>query len=561
MLTQMQAAVERDTPGATIVPVLISTDKTQLTLFRNKSAYPIYMTIGNIPKEIRRKTSSRAYVLLGYLPTTKLELEKNKARRKRLTANLYHACMRRILEPLVSAGENGIFMSTAEGLVHRNHPILASFIGDYPEQVLTTCSLSGDCPTCGTLHNDLGDFNPDNVPPPRKLDEFLEACAAAEIDARCRRLPPNHNIRLFMRGISSLSRVTGHEHDQICRFFLGLVIDIRLPDNLSNVRLLRSVRAILDLLYLAQYPIHTDSTLGLLTDALSRFHANKEIFVKLGIRAHFNIPKFHFLSHYVELIKTFGTTDNFNTQYTERLHIDLAKNAYAATNHKDEYEQMTIWLDRKERIHRHDQYIKWRLAGAHIPKRVDWVPPSLNPHWELTMAKRPTQHAVPLNRLQDLYGAPLFKVALRRFISATNNPDQTRRQLESSLWGLRLPFTRLPVWHSIKFTQFDLITGKYSTSDAIHAQPTRNDKYNRPIPGRFDTALINDGTGKEHGVKGTFERLHSWLTLLTSNRLSCWTHSCHILNTSKVSCPPLQRHGIGATSPGLCTMVFSADRP
>ncbi len=183
MLTQMQAAVERDTPGATIVPVLISTDKTQLTLFRNKSAYPIYMTIGNIPKEIRRKTSSRAYVLLGYLPTTKLELEKNKARRKRLTANLYHACMRRILEPLVSAGENGIFMSTAEGLVHRNHPILASFIGDYPEQVLTTCSLSGDCPTCGTLHNDLGDFNPDNVPPPRKLDEFLEALDSFWVDS------------------------------------------------------------------------------------------------------------------------------------------------------------------------------------------------------------------------------------------------------------------------------------------------------------------------------------------------------------------------------------------
>ncbi|KAI9461560.1 hypothetical protein BJY52DRAFT_1203368 [Lactarius psammicola] len=523
-----QAAVERDTPGATIVPVLISTDKTQLTLFRNKSAYPIYMTIGNIPKEIRCKTSLRAYVLLGYLPTTKLELEKNKARRKRLTANLYHACMQCILDPLASAGENGVFMSTAEGLVHWNHPILASFIGDYPEQVLTTCSLSGDCPTCGTLHNNLGDFKPDNVPLPRKLDKFLEAlnsfwvdstgflrtcseirvkpvpqpfwlglphlnicrsitpdvlhqlyqgvikhlkswvieaCDAAEIDVQCRRLPPNHNIRLFMRGISSLSRVTGHEHDQICRFFLGLVIDIRLPDNLSNVRLLRSVHAILDLLYLAQYPIHTDSTLGLLTDALSRFHANKDIF----------------------LIRTFGTTDNFNTQYTERLHIDLAKDAYAATNHKDEYEQMTIWLDRKERIHRHDQYIKWRLAGSLIQKRVDW---------------RPTRHGVPLSRLQDSYGAPLFKVTLRRFISATNNPDQTRQQLEGSLWGLRLPFTRLPVWHVIKFTQFDPVTGKYSTSDAIYAQPTRNDKYNRPIPGRFDTALINDGTGKEHGVKG-----------------------------------------------------------
>ncbi|KAI9451165.1 hypothetical protein BJY52DRAFT_1206005 [Lactarius psammicola] len=491
-----QAAVERDTPGATIVPVLISTDKTH--------AYPIYMTIGNIPKEIRRKTSLCAYVLLGYLPMTKLELEKNKARWKRLTANLYHACMRRILNPLALAGENG--------LVHRNHPILASFIGDYPEQVLTTCSLSGDCPTCGTLHNNLGDFKPDNVPLPRKLDEFLEAlnsfwtcseirvkpvpqpfwlglphlnicrsitpdvlhqlyqgvikhlkswvieaCDAAEIDARCLSTPPKPQHSPF------------YERDQqSVSFFLGLVIDIRLPNNLSNVRLLHSVRAILDLLYLAQYPIHTDSTLGLLTDALSQFHANKDIF----------------------LIRTFGTTDNFNTQYTEHLHIDLAKDAYAATNHKDEYEQMTIWLDRKE-AHPSPQ-----------PKRVDWVPPSLNPHRELTMAKRPTRHGVPLSRLQDSYGAPLFKVALRRFISATNNPDQTRQQLEGSLWGLRLPFTRLPVWHVIKFTQFDPVTGKYSTSDAIHAQPTQNDKYNRPIPGRFNTALINDGTGKEHGVKG-----------------------------------------------------------
>jgi hypothetical protein len=562
---EMQVAVERNTPGATIVPVLISTDKTQLTLFRNKSAYPVYMTIGNIPKALRRKLSSRSYVLLGYLPTTKLEHEKNQSKRRRLLANLYHACMHRILQPLVSAGQDGIFMSTAEGLIHRNHPILASFIGDYPEQVLTTCSIFGDCPICGTTHDDLGYFDPDDVPRPRKPDEFLEAldsfwvnsagflrtcsdirmkpvpqpfwmglphvnicqsitpdvlhqvyqgvfkhlknwvikaCGPSEIDARCRRLPPNHNIRIFMRGISSLSRVTGHEHDQICRFFLGLLVDIHLPGNMSNVRLLRSVRAMLDFLYLAQYPIHTGTTLRLISDALSRFHANKDVFISLGIREHFNIPKFHVISHYVHAIKVFGTTDNFNTQYTERLHIDLTKDAYAATNHKDEYEQMTTWQDRKERIHRHDQFVSWRLAGNLVSKRVDLVPPTLDPLRELSIAKRPSQHAVPLDRLQDLYGAPLFKVALRRFISATNNPNQSRQQLESSLWGLRLPFTRLPIWHVIKFTQIDPVTHKRSTADAIHVRPARNGKYGRPIPGRFDTALINDGTGKEHGTKG-----------------------------------------------------------
>lgn len=63
-------AVEMNTPGATIVPVLISSDKTRLTGFGGKMAYPVYLTIGNIPKEIRRKPSHRAHILLTYLPCT-----------------------------------------------------------------------------------------------------------------------------------------------------------------------------------------------------------------------------------------------------------------------------------------------------------------------------------------------------------------------------------------------------------------------------------------------------------------------------------------------------------
>jgi hypothetical protein len=561
-------AIEKDAPGATIVPVLISTDKTQLTPFRNKCAYPIYMTIGNIPKEIRRKTSMRAYVLLGYLPTTKLKQEKNQAKRKRLIANLYHACLRHILEPLVTAGNDGVFMSTASGDVHRVHPILASFIGDYPEQVLTTCTLTGDCPRCGTTTDNLGNFDPDDVPAPRSLGEFvnvlgsfrrdpagflqassrirakpvphpfwldlpwfnvfrsitpdvlhqlyqgiikylkawiLSACEPSEIDARCRRLPPNHNIRLFTKGISSLSQVTGQEHDQMCRFLLGLIIDIRLPNNISNIRFVRSARALLDYLYLAQYPIHSNSTLHLLMDALNRFHANRDIFINLGIRSQFNLPKLHYMSHYVELIKYFGTTDNFNTQFTERLHIELIKKAYEATNHKDEYEQMASWVDRKERMRRHEQYIQWLQADACAPTRVDREPPSLDTHWELSMTKHPSVTAEPLDRLEDSYGAPLFKVALRRFISTTNDGNQSRQQLEHSLWRIRLPFTRLPVWHVIKFTRSDALTGTRPTADSIHVKPARCDKHKRPIPGRFDTALINDGTGTENGIKGESE--------------------------------------------------------
>ncbi|KIK97566.1 hypothetical protein PAXRUDRAFT_31734 [Paxillus rubicundulus Ve08.2h10] len=120
----------------------------------------------------------------------------------------------------------------------------------------------------------------------------------AKIDARCKCLLPNHNIQVFMKGISKLNHVSSTEHDQICHFLLGVVIDICLLGNTSPPRLVHAVCGLLNFLYLAQYPCHLDETLN-----------------------------------------------NCSTKYTECLHIDLAKDAYCTTNHKDEYVQMTAWLE------------------------------------------------------------------------------------------------------------------------------------------------------------------------------------------------------------------------
>jgi hypothetical protein len=260
----------------------------------------------------------------------------------------------------------------------------------------------------------------------------------------------------------------------------------------------------MDFTFLAQYPVHTGETLELLEDALSRFHENKSIFIDLGVRRHFNIPKLHFATHYAELIKLHGTTDNFNTEYTERLHIDYAKDAYDATNHKDEFTQMATWMERKEKIFLHDYLVRWHLEGSPVIVAMPhkWLPPGLELDRKLHMAAAPSVPKVSLDALETEYGAQHFHTALRRYVLLANSPHLTTAQVECGLWDIHLPFRTLPVWHRIKYLRTDIFTGLTQTVDSIHAYPQRFDVRGRPVPSRFDTALINDGNGGDTGVVG-----------------------------------------------------------
>ncbi|THG94839.1 hypothetical protein EW026_g6707 [Hermanssonia centrifuga] len=71
--------------------------------------------------------------------------------------------------------------------------------------------------------------------------------------------------------------------------------------------------------------------------------------------------------HYVDLIEQLGTADGFNTEWSERLHIDYAKDAYRASNKKDYIAQMTKWLSRQETVDRFAIYLEWRRNGEYLP--------------------------------------------------------------------------------------------------------------------------------------------------------------------------------------------------
>ncbi|KAJ7787065.1 hypothetical protein B0H14DRAFT_3095490 [Mycena olivaceomarginata] len=538
---------------AIIILIIISSDKTQLTVFGNKTTYPIYMTIRNIPKEIRCKPWHRGYILLGYLLTSCMKHVKNKAAQRRILANIFHVCMSYMLEPLKSARITGLPMTSGDGVTCCGHPIYETFVGDYPEQVLMTAVKMGECPTCDIPCDELG--LPSDYPL-RDLEKILEAletldsgpsvyaaackdagikpiyhpfweglpytnifqaispdvlhrlyqgivkhliawlteCVGeAEIDAHCCCLPPNHNICLFIGGISNLSHVTGKEHDRISCFILTLIINVQLPDNISPAPLLAAVRGILDFVHLAQYPMHTLETLAHLENTLQHFHNNKSIFVASRVRKGFNLPKLHSCHHYIMYIKLFGTTDNYNTEYTGRLHIDLTKDTYRSTNFKDEFPQMTLWLERKEKVYHHEKYIQWHLDSSPAPPTAETLPPGIVYKRRLKMTENPTLKAVQLTHLVTDYGAKFFRDALARYF------------IQLNYHTLSFSFNSIPVFHRIKFTTEDPYTArgpKDTIVDSIHVQPSTTLKNGELLPARFDTVLINDGTGRMTGVSG-----------------------------------------------------------
>ncbi|KAH7918147.1 hypothetical protein BV22DRAFT_1134820 [Leucogyrophana mollusca] len=404
--------------GATVAPVILSSEKTSLSQFRgDKKAWPVYLSIGNIAKDTRRQVSAHVTILIGYLPVTKLDCFK-KNTRALASYRLFHRAMLILLQPLVEAGKNGVEMTCADSHVRRVHPILAAYIADHPEQCLIACCSESRCPRCLVEHNQRGEAVPSLLrdmqdslktlgrkKKNRRSNKFTSkglravfnpfwkdllhtdifACITPdilhqlhkgvfkdhlvewvtsitgerEIDARFKAMNGYPALRHFKKGISFVSQWTGSEHKEMQKVFIGLLAG-SVQDKVLTV-----ARAVIDFIYHAQFQTHTSTTLHGLQTALDTFHTHKDIIVELEVHEHFNIPKLHSMQHYVNTIQSLGSADGFNSEHLECLHIDYAKDGYRASNKRDFLEQMAIWLQRQEAIHHKTSYIAWRKSDLH----------------------------------------------------------------------------------------------------------------------------------------------------------------------------------------------------
>ena len=303
-------------------------------------------------------------------------------------------------------------MVCADGQARRVVPLIATYVADYPEQCLVSCTKYGTCPRCTAEAEELehmGKFEDRTTQSTMDIIERAKQNATSnrafyqailkdgvgtgvlqpfwhgypwadihlsisvdvlhqlyqgvmkhlvswvqrvmtpqELDNRIRCLPPAFGVAHFQNGISALSQMSGPIRKNIAKILLGCLIGSEV--DMIDKKGIKACRAILDFIQLAQYPTHDSKTLKRITQTLQEWEKNRSFFLHPRHRPDFNIPKFHALKHYVECIYDFGVTDNYNTELFERLHIDFAKKGWRASNKRNETPQMIQWLQRQEKV-------------------------------------------------------------------------------------------------------------------------------------------------------------------------------------------------------------------
>jgi hypothetical protein len=320
--------------------VLLGSDKAHLTDYSgDKSAWPVYMSIGNIHSSIRNKPSVNCWILLAYIPIPRFNDHKDL--HTSLQQRLFHQCLKVIVSSLKRAGERGELFTDSLGHSRLCFPRIAAYLADYPEQVLinAVAPLNSSVTTAG-FHG-LGDMTPhprrtkrwilskiselrDRVNPDDVTKYLVEAkkvgmnavdqpfweelpgyepdlvicpdllhgvfrmwrdhilkwvrylVGVKELDHRIKALQPLVGMRHFANGISHLSQWSGREDRELQRVLIVAIAGAPCID----VNSMRCLRAFHDFLYLAQYRSHTTTTLGYLEQSYTVFHQLKNTFIK-----------------------------------------------------------------------------------------------------------------------------------------------------------------------------------------------------------------------------------------------------------------------------------------
>ncbi|KAF7965204.1 hypothetical protein HWV62_45085 [Athelia sp. TMB] len=361
-----------NTHGAFLIAVIGGSDKTTVSVGTGNVEYhPIYLSVGNIHNTTRRAHRD-GVVLLGFLPIPKTSKEyEDDGEFRKFRRQLFHTSIAQMFSPLKPGMTDPIVIRCADGHYRRAIFSLGPYIADYPEQCLTPNDALGEpnfilrrddhartlieefeileCWDNWGIVSDVVPFT-DGFPrasiyellAPDLLHQLIKGVfkdhlvtwvndylvathgekkakkILADIDRRIAIVAPFSGLRRFPQG-RGFKQWTGDDSKALMKVYLPAIEGYVPPE------MLRTFRAFLEFCYLARKNVLDTNDLVQLKDALDRFHHYRQIFITVGVRENFNLPRQHSMVHFLQLVRAFGAPNGLCSSITESKHIKAVK--------------------------------------------------------------------------------------------------------------------------------------------------------------------------------------------------------------------------------------------
>ena len=302
--------------------------------------HPVFLTIRNIQSDIRMQATSHAWHCIVFIPSPKFNIRSDF--QTILLAHVFHWSLDVITASLKVAARDRMALVDPCGNVHNCYTPLVTYIADLPKQQLIAGVAKNASPVTMAEQSQFGDPIP---AAPRTCEQILhqiqEACSKAHpwdlvafqkvakslkllgvhlpfwcnwmfgnpsyflngeilhsghkfffdhvlswckvaagssiLNTHFSSLHQHVSFRHFLSGMSRPLQMTGHNHHDIQRSIVPIL------DGAGTVTdgFIRAVHGLVEFIYRVQDPVHTNSSIAAMQQALADFHSTKQSILDL----------------------------------------------------------------------------------------------------------------------------------------------------------------------------------------------------------------------------------------------------------------------------------------
>ncbi|KAG1834896.1 hypothetical protein EV424DRAFT_1468487 [Suillus variegatus] len=341
--------------GATIVPMIVASDKTPVTWHMGGlEMHPIFVTIANIQSDMRMRATCHAWRCIAYMPIPKF-IDVHPDYQTILSQRLFHKCMDIVFADAKVAAMVGKFMPDPAG--HLRHCFT-------PLEEAKAHSLSG-------IHQPFWRNWQHSDPSRFLVGEILHTCHKFFFDHPfkwCKELVGKDELNLrfrshhkrvgthhFSSGVCQMKQMTGREHRDLQRTLVPSITGV------------------------AQSPVYSDTSVDSMVASLKEFHDQKHAILDAGTRRgtkgtldNFIIPKLKLLQSFASFTKDTGALIQWTADVTERLLITHCKLPFERTSRQSRTftEQIIDILNREESMWRFQLYLFLRMHNSPLVNAI-----------------------------------------------------------------------------------------------------------------------------------------------------------------------------------------------